>query len=164
MSNERESEPGIPVVTKAPKNLDPEYIRNKLDAISKSQARQNQIEAERTGAAKNTSRLVAIFGAFITSAALAGFGWIWHISEASAQHGALIERVSERLSDHDPAPVGHQEIEAEVHSNARRIESNEATTHAINERLDRNDEAAAERQRQILEELRRLRASTRRGN
>ena len=144
-----------------PSKLDDDYLRRKLEAISKSQARQNQIEAERTGAGKSQARLIAIFGTLITAAAIGGFGWVWSTSADTARQSAAIERISERQSDHDPAPPGHDEIEAAIHSNDRRIDASEQTMRTINERLDRIERESGERHREVLEELRRLRNARR---
>lgn len=163
MSDDRKSPPGLLIASNPPKRLDDEYVRRKLDAISRAQARQAQIEAERTGAARNVSRLVATFGALITAGAIALFGWVWQTSAATSRHESAIERVSERQLEHDPTPLGHADIEASIRENDRRIIEAHSATKQINARLDRIEREGSQRHREVLDELRRLRTRMWRG-
>jgi len=160
--DDRKSPPPLAPHSTPPRRLDDEYVRRKLDLISRAQSKQAQIEAERTGASKNTSRLIAIFGTLITAAAIGGFGWVWSTSSETSRQSSAIERISERQAEHDPNPPGHEEMITATRTNERRIDGVDAATKQINARLDRIEREGATRHSEVLEELRRLRNTRRR--
>ena len=158
---DRDSPNGIPMVSDPPPKLDDEYVRAKLTAITQTQSKHAKIEAERAGASRLTARLVAVFGSLITAAAVASFVWVWDANVTNHAQDARIERIDERGREHDPPPPGHTELEREAVATARRVDANERSNKAINDRLDRMDREQESRHREVLEELRRLRATRR---
>lgn len=149
------------LVSVPPSRLDDQYIRGKLDTLARGMARQERTEAERTGAQKNTSRMVGFFGTFITAGALGLFGWVWQTAAQTQRHEALIDRTIERAAEHDPSPPGHEELELAIRNNERLVEASDSVTKQINVRLDRIESEGSDRHREVLEELRRLRTSRR---
>lgn len=132
-----------------------EYVRTSLRQIKQAQAEQARIEAERTGASKTTSRLVAIFGSTITAAAIAGFAWVWTANANNERQDVEIET----LSVNPPREHGHGEIGSDVRALERRVASVEASYAAIGDRLDRIESEGTARHAEVLEELRQLRAA-----
>lgn len=140
--------------------LDDAYIRKTLRSIKDAQSKQSRIEAERTGASKMTSRLLAVFGSMITAGAIGCFVWVWDAQQTSADQGAAIHRVERMQTVHSDL-VGHPDLAATQHATERRIDGIEAAQKAIGERLDRSERDQLTRHRELLEELRHLRAASR---
>ncbi len=92
------------------------------------------LEAERTGASKLTSRLLALFGALGTAIALAFVTVTWDANADAATRDAAIAGLVEKARGQ--ATTIH-EIDARADTMERRIERADATQRAILNRLDR---------------------------
>jgi len=159
MTNEREpTGRHAAAVSTPPKGVafDEEYVRSSLRAIKLAQATQAEIEAERTGASKTTSRLVTVFGTLITAAAIGGFAWVWNANATNAVQEVELGE----LATNPPSSHGHDEIIRAEHRNESDISSLKSSYSEINRRLDRMEREAETRHAETLEELRRIRGSS----
>ncbi len=137
-------------MTPPPDSLSDDYVRSQLTQLTKAVARQAEIEAERTGAARTTTRILTLFGSLITVAAAGGFVWLLEAETTTAHIHGELDRLEMRVADHDPPPVGHTEI-------TDRLMDVETSAHMISDRLERFESLQAERHTELLEELRRMR-------
>jgi hypothetical protein len=108
--------------------------------VTRALNRQTKIEAERTGASRTTSKLIAFFGTTITAAAIGCFVWLWNTQAASQQHS---NRLAQQEREQQEQSESIEENATKIDTIDRRLTSNEATTRAVNERLG-----------EILQELR----------
>lgn len=141
-----------------PPPLDSRAIRKQLAEIKEAQDEQSDIEAQRTGAGKLTAKLVTLFGAIITAAAVGGFVWVWDAQASNARQDSDLRHIIERTHEHDPAPLGHGEITAAQRATERRVDGLEAAQSAVNARLDRADAKQTRRHQDLMEAIRRVRS------
>lgn len=154
MSESKERKDATPTI--ATQHYEDDYVLSSLEQIRTQQAAQSRIEAERTGAAKTTSMLIAVFGSTITAAAIGCFVWVWEAHASNSLRDARIEA----LTENPPTVHGHALIERDVRSIEHRLVVIEASYAAINERLDRIEREEGSRHEEVIDELRRIRGGT----
>lgn len=161
MADKSSNPPPLSIAPSINSKLDPSYVRRTLSDLKKGQASQREIEAERTGASKLTAKLLTFFGTVITAAAIGGFVWVWDAQAANHRQDAEIVHFEERMHSHDPAPAGHEDLEASVLENSRRIAAANSEARVIKTRLDAFERQQATRHAELIAELRRLRTARR---
>lgn len=105
-----------------------------LDGLAARLTSIEHLEAERTGASKLTSRLLAVFGALGTAIAIAFGGIVWNANAEDAARDALIDRLDEKVDEHNGSvrELGEGQNELE-----RRVDGVDANVDALTRRMDR---------------------------
>lgn len=112
-------------------------VEARLSSIEARLSSIETIEAERTGASKLTSKLLAVFGGVGTAIALAMAGLMWTGNAADATRDAEVVQLDEDVGEHSIKLVS---VERDARALERRVDVLGATQVEVSRRLNRQAE------------------------